>query len=77
MAGLTVSTYVSGAAAPGPSRIRHAQTWLTVGAVAALVTLFVSVQSGGDATATGVGLVQEDRGGDQATEFVYFPGRPY
>jgi hypothetical protein len=77
MAGLTVSTYASRAVAAGPSRIRHAQTWLTVGAVAALVTLFVSVQSGGGATATGVGLVQQDRGGDQATELIYFPGQPY
>jgi hypothetical protein len=77
MAGLTVSTYASRAVAAGPSRIGHAQTWLTVAAVAALVTLFVSSQSGRGATATGVGLVQEDPGSDQATELIYFPGRPY
>jgi hypothetical protein len=64
----------------GASCIRQLSPFLAVGAVAALVTFAVAIQGSPREQATAgpaLGLVQQHRVHDYASDFIYFPGRPF
>ena len=81
MAGMTMTTQGSVQQRFGARPAQHG--WLAVGALlvmAALVALLLAAPSGPSARVTAVpvqGQVQEAGVVDQATQPIYFPGRPY
>jgi crotonobetainyl-CoA:carnitine CoA-transferase CaiB-like acyl-CoA transferase len=81
MAGMTMTTQGSAQQRFGARQAQHG--WLAVGALlvmAALVALLLAASSGPSARVTAVPaqrLVQEADVVDQATQPIYFPGRPY